>query len=220
MLFCTYAFCFYVHFLQHLSQKGHELLARGILDVLSEAEDDIFKPKRLGSFGLGDQCYQWFADGNIPIGYTGGALFNLIARDTARDPSFAKWVLEMDMENGGSLTFESKFAIPVPIGLSYMSKQEGSEYTIVEVSMMSTHDDPKQQKAMKIDPNYNLSGSSTHITVYSHVGWAAPGMNTLHVKTIDRRKYPFRVVGIFLCGHCAESGDMGNGALSSVEGRG
>jgi hypothetical protein len=54
--------------------------------------------------------------------------------------------------------------------------------------------------------------------VYSHIGWANPGWNTITIRTVEQRQLPFRVVGIFLCGHCAErGGDMGNGAIRSVD---
>ncbi len=43
-------------------------------------------------------------------------------------------------------------------------------------------------------------------------------MNTVTIQTVEKRQLPFRVVGIFLCGHCAEpGGDMGNGALCYID---
>lgn len=208
---------------QHLSNRGHEVLANGILEILHSHETEVKSgSKRLGTFGLGDQCFQWFANGIVQPKFTGAALVNLIARDTQRDPNVAKWVMEMDSDYVGTITFESKFSIRVPIGLSYMSKQQESSYTIVEISVNSSdnnnHEVASRHTTITIDPNYNLSGPTTHITVYSHVGWANPGLNTITIRTVEKRQLPFRVVGIFLCGHCAErGGDMGNGAIRSID---
>jgi len=193
----------------HLSKRGHENLAEGVLEFLLPLRGDVFKPKTLGSFGVGDQCYNWFQDGNITgISYSGANLKNLIAAQTKNQPDSAKWVLEINSQtNNGSITFESMFGIPVPIGLSYMSKQEGSKYSLVEVS---TNDNTPIQ----IDPNLNHNTVEAHITVYSNIGWANPESNTLAIRTVERRESPFRVVGIFLCGVCAETGDLGTGALN------
>jgi hypothetical protein len=121
-----------------------------------------------------------------------------------------KWVLEVDPVSGGRLSFESKFSLPVPVGLSYMSKEEGSNYTVAEVRL--NHDKP-----VSIDPNYNQGGSFVHISVLYQIGFAQPGKNIISITTLDRRGKPFRVAGLFLCGVCVKTGNLGSGALNFAE---
>lgn len=209
MSLLLYSFVLFPAKRHHLSKHGHENLAEGVLEFLLPLRGEVFKPKTVGTFGVGDQCFNWFQDGNITgINYSGFNLKNLIAAQTKNQPDSAKWVLEINSQtNNGAITFESKFSIPVPIGLSYMSKLEGSKYSLVEVS---TND----YTPIQIDPNLNHNTVEAHITVYSNIGWANPGSNTLTIRTVERRESPFRVVGIFLCGVCAETGDLGTGALN------
>jgi ABC-type uncharacterized transport system auxiliary subunit len=88
-----------------------------------------------------------------------------------------------------------------------MSLQEGNAYSIVNITSNG-------QTPVRIDPNYNTRMPRDHITVYSHVGWTTPGTNLLQITTVEERKNSLRVVGVYLCGVCAETGDMGNGALN------
>mmetsp|Transcript_15800 Transcript_15800/g.22581 ORF Transcript_15800/g.22581 Transcript_15800/m.22581 type:complete len:457 (-) Transcript_15800:486-1856(-) len=185
----------------HLSHTGHKVVTDGILEILSQHQGDIFKGKRLGSFGLGDQCFSWFMDGDVKLEYDGEVKL-LGPKENSE-----KWVVEIDPVNGGSLSFHSKFPFPVPVGLSYMSKREGSNYTVVEVTL--------NDNAVSIDPNYNLFPRPfVHIAVLYQIGWAHPGKNRLTVRTVDHRGKPFRIVGVYLCGVCAETGNMGSGALN------
>ena len=190
----------------HLSESGHIVVANGILEILSKHQPDLFKSKRLGSFGLGDQCYSWFMDGNITVNYAGAELKLLGPTENSE-----KWVLEFNEFNGGRISFQSKFSFPVPIGISYMSKQEDSNYSIVNVSV---NNDPP----VKIDPNYNLAYRPfVHISVLSQIGWANPGHNAITVQILESRGHPFRIVGIYLCGVCAKAGNLGHAALNFEE---
>ena len=46
---------------QHLSTKGHEVLANGIVHILHSHETNVRSgSKCLGMFGLGGQNFQWF----------------------------------------------------------------------------------------------------------------------------------------------------------------
>jgi hypothetical protein len=206
----------FVLFRHHLSQKGHEMVANGLLEMLSSASlhNEVLQSKALGSFGLGDHCYTWFLDGNVEVSYTGGKLLNLLSEETKNNPESAKWVIEaIPEEESMVLTYSSKFNISVPVGLSYMSMQEGELYSLVDVST-SSQDGNGKTTVTRIDPNHNLNTLTVHITVYSNVGWAEPGINTLTIRTVEQRQLPFRAVGIFLCGHCAESNDFGTGAIN------
>ena len=185
----------------HLSPLGHCVVADGIFDLLSQHQTDIFKQKRLGSFGLGDQCYSWFTGREVNLKYDGVNHTILGSMENSE-----KWVLEVDPVNGGRLAFESKFSSPVPVGLSYMSKQEGSNYTVIEVHL-------NYGKPVIIDPNYNHAGvgSSVHISVLYQIGFSQPGKNVISITTLEQRGKPFRITGVFLCGVCVETGNLGIG---------
>jgi hypothetical protein len=72
---------------QHLSTKGREVLAIGIVDILCSHKTDVrSRSKRLGTFGKGDQCFQWLANGIVQPMFTGATLVNLIACDIQRIP--------------------------------------------------------------------------------------------------------------------------------------
>ena len=60
----------------HLSNPGHNMVANGVLELLSYLQDDVFKPKHLSSSDLGDQCYNWFLNRNEQICFTDVRLVN------------------------------------------------------------------------------------------------------------------------------------------------
>jgi hypothetical protein len=200
----------------HLSHRGHWLVADGILNILSQHQTDLFKPKRLGTFGLGDQCFSWFMNGNVEPNYYGAELKLLEGSVVNLNQ---KYSLEVNPLTGTALSFESKFPIPVPMGLSYMT-QEGANYAIVEVFAMGCVDVETKYKntPVVIDPNNNFFRSPTvHASVYFQIGWAYPGKNLIEIKTIEQREKPFRITGVFACGVCSETGNLGSLALELEE---
>jgi hypothetical protein len=197
----------------HMSATGHRMIAQEMLDILSTVKHDVFKEKRIGSFGVGDQCYNWFQSGDIDVQYSGAHANDLLASNHANlgDPDFKKVTLEFDPVAGGSITFNSKFDISVPVGLAYMSITDPADYQVVDVSVDGG-------APVRVDPSINRSYmTSAHITVFSQVGLARPGENTIQITPVDQRKNPFRVIGIYLCGHCAATGEMGTGAVNSLQ---
>jgi len=199
----------------HLSAKGHRMITQHMLNLLSTVKHQVFKDKPVGSFGVGDQCYNWFQDGKIEVQYTNAHPNDLLATKNVNlgDPDFKKVTLEFDPAQGGTITFNSKFGIPVPIGLAYMSIQEPADYQVVDVTVGTG-------QPVRVDPSINRSYmKAAHITVFSQVGYAHPGENTLRITPVDQRKNPFRVIGIYLCGHCAATGDMGTGAVNTLQGK-
>jgi hypothetical protein len=219
----------------HLSAVGHEMVATKLLtEVLSPIRDQIFKaPKALGSFGLGDQCYNWFQSGDLSnVSYEHAHTHDLLAkvRMNFGDPDYKKVTLEIDSVLGGSLTFQSRYNQPVPLGLAYMSIAQPEDYPVVSVTITSKEDGSNgahtTQGPVRIDPSENMSGTAAHVTVYSQIGVAHPGQNTLHISPAEPdpvsgqpKPNPFRVIGIYLCGHCVANngGDMGHGALTALE---
>jgi CheY-like chemotaxis protein len=196
----------------HLADKGHRMIAQHMLNLLSTVKHDVFKEKRLGSFGMGDQCYNWFQTGDIQVEYENAHPVDLLATKNVNlgDPDFKKITLEFDPVEGGSIKFHSKFDIPVPVGLAYMSITEPADYQVVDVAVDGA-------QPVRVDPSINRSYmSSAHITVFSQVGFAHPGENTIQITPVDQRKNPFRAIGIYLCGHCAATGEMGTGAVNTL----
>ena len=183
----------------HLSETGQHVVSSGILEILSQHQHEVFSEKRLGTFGLGDQCYPWFLNAKVELNYQGGSMVqaqNKIGQ-----------YLEVDPVTGADINFESKFAVPVPIGLCFLSKIEGYSYSIVKVSNNG-------QPGVLLDPNYNNKSPEVQVEVFSHVGWAMPGANTLHISIVEQRETPLRIAGVFLCGSCANIGNMGPGAIT------
>lgn len=190
----------------HLSKKGHEILAKSLADFLITKKDELFRDdKRIGTWGEGDQCYNWFMSGVNPLTYSGGEMVNILKDYTADGE---KWVLTMRAHEM-VVEFDSKYDHPVPLGIGYMSRQDPASYPIVQFTINDAN-------PSIVDPNVNRETvqKSVHITAFSHVGMAVPGHNVLRVTTIDQRTDPFRMVGIYLCGVCAASGNLGSGAIN------
>jgi hypothetical protein len=191
----------------HLSAHGHQFIANNLLAYLQTVTQDVFKPKRLGTFGMGDQCWNWFESGDVQLDYVNAEPKNML-----RDGM--KVTLEIDPKTapqGGSLGFDSQFDIPVPVGLAYMSIRDPPDYPKVEVKVNSIF-----SAGVSIDPAYNNNTPSVHIVVFAHVGWVLPGRNIITITPLEHSKTnPFRVVGVFLCGECAKMGDLGSGAVNS-----
>jgi hypothetical protein len=81
-----------------------------------------------------------------------------------------------------------------------MSIADPADYQLVDVSVDGV-------SPVRVDPSINRSYmTSAHITVFSQVGLAHPGENTIQITPVDQRNNPFRVIGIYLCGHCAATG--------------
>jgi hypothetical protein len=87
----------------HMSAKGHHMIAQYMRNLLSTVKHDVFKEKRIGSFGVGDQCYNWFQSGDIDVKYSGAHANDLLASNNVNlgDPDFKKVTLEFDPVAGG-----------------------------------------------------------------------------------------------------------------------
>jgi hypothetical protein len=202
----------------HLSAHGHELLANDLMRFLNvdgkrdqvvgvEQQPQSQRPKTLGTWGAGDQCYNWFMNGKIPLQYQGAEKVDLLKNM----PNDEKWVLSVSSPGGMSIEFDSKFPHPVPLGLGYMSREEPLTYPKGQVVV-----NQDTSKTVEVDPAINRETAKTaHVTAFYHVGTAMPGHNVLTLTApLEPDLNPFRVVGIYLCGVCAEFGDMGSGAVN------
>jgi hypothetical protein len=186
----------------HLSAKGHLMVANGVLELLYSLRNDVFKPKRLGSFGEGDQCYNWLFDGHSKgIHYSNAEMAHLLAKESATEWTshvthsanhVDVWLLHIDPAKDATIQVENKFSFRVPIVVAYMSNRELAPlYSSVEFLL-------EGQPAVTVDPNFCYS--IKHLPKVKHIviGMADPGNNLIVVKTIDRQVIPFKVAGIFL----------------------
>jgi hypothetical protein len=189
----------------HISDVGHLIVTNDILNLLSQHQEDLFKPKKLGSFGLGDQCMSWFEDGGTGLGVEIDGV-KIEEEATLLGPAqfSKKYAVEIDPVKGATIAFENNHPIPVPVGLSCLSKQEGRRYTVMRAKI--NNNDP-----VTIDPNYNSDTDPTsHLSVLHQIGFARPGKNYILLSTLEAREKPFSVTGIVLCGVCAETGKLGD----------
>jgi hypothetical protein len=194
----------------HLSAIGHEILAKDLLHALEgKQNNDMFKrEKRVGTWGMGDQCHNWFVSGKVDIDYEGAVMHDLLAKTVFANTT-AKWTMQFDPVSGGEIEFESQYSIPVPIGLGYMSRKEPANYPVVDVAMNGAD-------AISVDPKINKVSwvfPEAHVTVFTQLGMANPGKNKITIQPSELKSDPFRVVGVYLCGVCAETGNLGNGAI-------
>jgi hypothetical protein len=181
----------------HPTWEGHLEIANGILNILSQHQEELFQYKSLGSFGLGDQCMSWYQDGGkgLSVNVDG----ENIAEKTVLIGSGNKYAVEIDSFKGGVITFESNLDELVPVGLMIMSLKDG-KYSVAEVGVNS-------QDPVKVDPNFNAHGHpGAHVSMLHQVGFAQKGSNTISIRIINARERSFRVTGLVLCGVCSDTG--------------
>jgi hypothetical protein len=192
---------------RHLSARGHEILANDLMRYLGlDGKRDKVeqRPKTVGTWMGGDQCYNWFMSGNIPLPYQGAEKVDMLKKM----PNDEKWVLSVS-SGGMSIEFDSKFNTPVPLGVGYLSRQVPATYPKAQVVV-----NQDVTNAVVVDPTINYKQKTAHVTSFYHVGTAMPGHNVLSITPLPPQIAPFRVVGIYLCGVCTEFGDLGSGAVN------
>ena len=170
----------------HLSAEGHKAVATGLLEVLSNMKDDVFKPKSLGSFSTSDQCYNNFAS------ESDSQMTNLPPNELSSVSSSSNsWYFELDPDASGTIQFESKFSSAVPVVIAYMSNGAfDAMYSTVEVSF-------KDQPPVTINPNHFYNPKYLSKVKYALAGQSTPGTNVLQINTVNRG-LPFRIAGLFL----------------------
>ena len=177
----------------HLSDIGHIMVANGILRMLSAMQDDLFKPKRLGSFAKGDQCFHWFANGEAEISYSGTVMKKSSLQNIFSENTSDIWFLEIEADKAGYIQFENRFLTSVSVVLAYISNRE------IESIFSSVNATIADQPTVKINPNNFYSPK--HIVQYAFIGNSLPGSNVVQLKSTDREAEDlrlFRVVALLL----------------------
>lgn len=182
----------------HWSAFGHKVLAISLFNHLLKLSDTPLKPnKRVTQWGeedRGDQCYNWFLTGKIPLPRSGGKIVTL----EQNNKSFLE--IEHDSDDGVvHMEFESKFNRPVQLFIGYMSQEQPSNYPRVDVTV-----NHRTTRTTRVFPNFNMlsTNPTAHITSYSNVGFAKPGHNTIEFRPLEQTNYPFRLLGIYMCATC------------------
>jgi hypothetical protein len=193
----------------HLSETGHRVLANDLIRFLDAHHEALFNNhKEVGDWGLGDQCYSWMQTGSNPLMTTGAEMVDLLA---GAGTDVTRWALEFSSdEQTGDIIIDSKFDVPVPLGIGYFSRFDPANFDIVDVTI-------NESQGFTIDPSMNKSGLNIkHATMmtFAHLGNAQPGKNVIKITTKEKRDRPFQVTGLYLCGACAEKGHLGQGAAN------
>jgi len=196
----------------HLTQEGHKNVAVGVANMLRDDKDlweqAFSNDKPLGSWSMGDQCYNWYFSGEINVEYT-GAEFNCEQNRYNMACS-----LEIDPTNGGTVTFESDFDRIVPVAIGYITK--GFPDTFPTAMVQLNDDEP-----MRVNPDFDRTTriqakSISKVTSYIQIGSAQPGRNIIKITPTEVTPSPFQLIGVYLCGACRnfQNGHMGLGALN------
>lgn len=174
----------------HLSERGHLVVARGVIRVL-EARMRKEKKKKdrggavvvgKGDWGDGDECASWFYDGNVPLQYHGATVFQI---------SDTKYTLQFPSK--GDVELINHKAHPVPLYISFMTFW--SNYPITEVTVNNGNSKTIIPHNTKI-PH--------HITRTEQVGMAKPGKNIITFDPRPGSVLNFRLTAVIMCGECEQ----------------
>jgi len=197
----------------HLTELGHATIARGLLNMLSSIDSiktqsisplrlgtpapNYYSTEKLGAWGAGDQCYNWFASGD-PTGvvYTGAEVRPLHPGLVVNTKNV------MDVNEGlmgATLTIMSRYEDPAPLYIIYLgSNKRDYKFSIVQITLNMNIKHSKQ-----LDPNgYDetvLGNTESH---FDFVGWVKQGANTISVRSISPGTEKFMILGLAVCSYC------------------
>lgn len=196
------------HDFHHLNEDGHKFIAGEVREILREhslitdkgwlmTNSNSETKKSSGSWGKGDQCYNWFETGQSPLEHKGGVLKRFVKPD--------KFAHEITLVNGtASITFENKSPWPLPLKVMHMVWTE-DKYPKAKVTIdaQQNNDNGSSSITSILNPIHPREGMRMwHITYLSVVGVVQPGWNTLSIDCLETRLKPLRIIGIAMCGDC------------------
>lgn len=202
----------------HLSEIGHKVVANEVMDLLLSAlmeNPERIRPQRprLGTWGLGDQCYLWLSSwGYFPasVNVIGGGGFTMF------DEAKKKYSYEINYGINTTFTFERKIfgGRRIPLHLVYMTLGDPPLYpkAIAEINYGGDGDSGVSSNHV-LDPRTDEAfpqWSWAHLTRPEIIGESKPGINRITITPTEESPNPFRLVGIIVCGACED----GNGASS------
>lgn len=173
----------------HLSQKGHEKVAKEILDLITVIDmNDPLKPPVEGSWGLGDKCHNWFGSGKTDLTVVKGEM-----RQMQRFGVFqGKYTIEFNGGETGGLMFTNTQQ-RAPMWVHYMSTGKVYPKATVQVwdnSFVVDHEMNKDIIGEKVETK--------------QIGWAETADNFITFTPEFGFQEPFRLAAIGYCGACYE----------------
>ena len=174
----------------HLSDAGHAKIAREILDMLTAIDMDNpteTKPV-LGTWGLGDTCYNWFGTGETDLMYIKGEMRPL--------QRFGVFQGKYTMEFYGGQTGGVMISNPrqrAPMWIHFMST--GRIYPNAKVHVWD------HEYIVDHDANSAIIGEKVET---KQIGWAEVADNFVTISPEFGFEEPFRLVAIGFCGACYE----------------
>lgn len=195
----------------HLSEEGHREVARRI-EELVDSELKSRPPlheKRLGTFGDGDDCNNWFLDGDCRIQYN-ASTGNLLPLDDTRQK------FSVEFEQDGSLFIENKFNTTMILFLGHLAMGPSStEYPLAMAHIVSkTISESKVILDQQVSHPYPV-----HISKNTKIGLIEPGITEVRFYVIEKSKrLPLRIVSTSIVSKDFDSDtDIKMGMLDHVE---
>lgn len=180
-----------------LSNTGHKVVAEAIQNLVQE-ESVFERPYRneIGSWGSGDQCSMWYADGNYAQEHR-----RTRQVDFAHEVGGHKHAMEI-LRPGGSITVNNPFSTERMLSLTYMTATDEElgqpEYPRVRVRLGGT-------PSVAIEP-FHEGSDQVHLARTSAVGLIPPGETLVQLDPLQDSKNNFRLVGVSILGE--EIGDV------------
>lgn len=179
--------------MHHLSVKGHIAVAQGIKKLVKEALAQKSYPlePRLGTYGAGDDCTNWFLD---PSAYNAKYTDpNVQINPMYSDVGNTKFTLEIG-QGGGEIVVTNKFEGDRFLLLSYMTILGlPNDYPNAVVTLTTSIGTVYEAELNQED--YNLP--TIHISTVGKIGLISPGDNIVRFDFFGpQKKLPFRVVAI------------------------
>ena len=179
--------------MHHLSVKGHIAVAQGIKKLVKEllAQKSYPLEPRLGTYGAGDDCTNWFLD---PTAYN--AKFtdpNVQINPMYADVGNTKFTLEIG-QGRRQIVVTNKFEGERFLLLSYMTILGlPNDYPNAVVTLTTSIGTVYEAELNQED--YNLP--TIHISTVGKIGLITPGGNIIRFDLSGpQKKLPFRVVAI------------------------
>lgn len=196
----TYTTLFQENRPQLLSAAGHQMVARGIQQLLQQQQQPQQTPasfrNQVGSWGTGDACAMWYGTGDYSA-LRSRRRASLVDFSKSND-GYHKHAVEIS-RRGGSIEVTNPFDQPRMLYLTYMTaaatSAEGQprEYPRTKVSLGS------KKSSVLIDPihnNKNNHNGDQHLTRTTAVGLVPPGRTVVKLDSLDADSTSrFRLVG-------------------------
>jgi len=180
----------------HLSKYGHFFVAKDLRKLIETVRPRV--SNKLGSWGSGDKCYNWYTTGVCPLEHDSRIVMEKY------DEIHDKHALRIPVV-GGNITVINPFEEKRPIMLTYTATSPVNQmYPKVEVTVI-----PKSQAGLKeqahfhkavIDPVIRSYDRQVHVLTSAIIGVADPGENYLNFITLSKRIAPFRLVAVSIIG--------------------